>query len=255
MDVADDACGEVKVDHNVHSFEVDSSGHQVCADEDPDLAQSELFDNLISFILLFVSVDHVGVDPFVDQFMKELLGPLLRLQEDQHWRAEPASNDLPQSHQLPIFLADVDQLLIHILVGSILHTHLHLDYVLTTEELLHGLFNARLHGGTKEKLGDLLGLGYAGQKVRNLSHETHFKHLVSLIQHHVLKPLELICFGYGGKLERSRESELLELLFVLRNQCFSEELDSGSTLAELRKHQKFLIKLDSKLSGGSNDHC
>ena len=45
VDLADDCVREVVVNHEVHAFEVDAAGHQVGADEGPEFADSEFFDN------------------------------------------------------------------------------------------------------------------------------------------------------------------------------------------------------------------
>ena len=41
MDVADGAAGEVVVDDEVDSLQVNASPHQLCADEHPDVAGTE----------------------------------------------------------------------------------------------------------------------------------------------------------------------------------------------------------------------
>ena len=47
MDVADSAVWEVIVDNKVHSLEVYPSSHQLSADENPDVSQSETFHNVV----------------------------------------------------------------------------------------------------------------------------------------------------------------------------------------------------------------
>ena len=72
VDVADQAIREIKVDDTVDSLEVNPSGHKVSANQYPDIASSELLNDLVSVSLLLVTMDYINVDSIVDQFMVQL---------------------------------------------------------------------------------------------------------------------------------------------------------------------------------------
>ena len=77
VDVGDEACGEVEVEDRVDSLKIDSSRHQVCANEYPNIAYSELLHDFVAFLLLFVSMDYVHVYLVEFQFVEQFLGSLL----------------------------------------------------------------------------------------------------------------------------------------------------------------------------------
>ena len=85
VNVGNKTLWEVKIDNLVDSFKVDSSAHEVSADQNPGLPKPKSANSLITLLLLFVSVDNVDVEAVELQLLKQLLCSVFRLSEDQHW--------------------------------------------------------------------------------------------------------------------------------------------------------------------------
>lgn len=119
MDVLHSAGGEVVVQHEVDSFEVDSSGEQSRADQYPNLTRAKAVDYVVplkqtspggegwiqgftserthnnsvlsvcvDLLLCALCVDHVYIDAFIHQLMEKLPRSLYRLYKHQHGRQE-----------------------------------------------------------------------------------------------------------------------------------------------------------------------
>lgn len=121
MDVLHSAGGEVVIQHEIDSFEVDSSGQQSCADQHPNFSGPETVHDVVSLkhkrnrrrlhntvvlqrhsedllyniwsacaylLLCAVCVDHVHIDAFVHQLVEKLPRSVYWLHEHQHGRQE-----------------------------------------------------------------------------------------------------------------------------------------------------------------------
>ena len=77
MNVGNQTLGKVKVDNLVHCLKVDTTRHEVGADENPNLANTELLYDFIPFLLLFIGVDYIDVLSIKFHFFVELLGSVL----------------------------------------------------------------------------------------------------------------------------------------------------------------------------------
>ena len=147
MDVRYHALGEVIVHNVVHGLEVDSTRHQVGADQHPDLAQAEVAHHLISLMLFTVCVDHISVYSFASQLVVQLFRTILRLHENEHWRFETVSDKLSQSTQLPIFLGHINNLLFNCSSRRVPYSDLYFQDLRpsTHHGLPHMLLYPRLH--------------------------------------------------------------------------------------------------------------
>lgn len=113
VDIGDNALREVIVNHVVDCFEIYSTGHQVRADQHPDLAEAEVAHDLVSLVLLAVCMDHIRVHSFTFQLVIELFSSVLRLNKYEHWRLKSIPDELPQGAQLTILLANIYDLLLN----------------------------------------------------------------------------------------------------------------------------------------------
>mmetsp|Transcript_93273 Transcript_93273/g.283164 ORF Transcript_93273/g.283164 Transcript_93273/m.283164 type:complete len:276 (+) Transcript_93273:115-942(+) len=115
VDVGARRLREVVVHDRLHALEVDAAGHEVCADQHPDLAQSECLHGVVPLLLSAVGVDRVHEDAVIDELPKELLCALFRLHKDQRWRLHLAVvHHLPEAEELAILMRDEKQALIYI---------------------------------------------------------------------------------------------------------------------------------------------
>jgi len=70
VNVTDDALWEVVVDHQIDALEVDSSAHEVGANEDPSDALTKVANHFITFPLRTICVYDIHIYTLVQQFLK-----------------------------------------------------------------------------------------------------------------------------------------------------------------------------------------
>lgn len=232
VNVADERCGEVEIDHRVDCLEINTSRHQVGANQDPDVAQTELFDNLVTLGLFLVSMDHINVHAVKDELVIKFFGAVLTLHEDQHGRGETTLQSLPQGEHLVCFSSNVDDFLLNSLGRCILDTNL--DSYGVVHHSLEKLLDSRLHRGAEHKLSDFVPILNRSQDGINLLKEAHLKHFVGFINDQVLERSDIFAklAGQLSKLQRRRDQYLtafsqgVQLILVLGRQSLSEKLDS-----------------------------
>eukprot|EP00968_Pinguiococcus_pyrenoidosus_P007802 scaffold529_cov308-Pinguiococcus_pyrenoidosus.AAC.94 len=104
---------EVVVDHHVDAFEVHPPRHEVGADEQPDVASSESLDGRVSLCLRPAGVHDPHTEAIVSELLEKALRAVLRLQEEEHGRAESRLDELPQRNDLAFLLPNEHQLLLY----------------------------------------------------------------------------------------------------------------------------------------------
>ena len=157
VDIGDNALREVIVNHVVDCFEVYSTGHQVRADQHPDLAEAEVAHDLVSLVLLAVRVDHIRVHTFTFQLVIELFCSVLRLNKYEHGWFKSIPNELPQGAQLTILLTHIHNLLFNSCSSGVSDTNLYFKHRRTNAHysLPHMVLYTRLHSSRKQELSDV----------------------------------------------------------------------------------------------------
>jgi hypothetical protein len=108
MDVRHQALRKIEVYHLVDCFEVDASRHKICANENPNLAKPELFDDFIPLLFLLVCMNHINVLAIKLHFFVKLFRTVFRLNEDEHWWLKTIRKFLSQCLDLAILGTYVD---------------------------------------------------------------------------------------------------------------------------------------------------
>lgn len=113
MNVTHRALGEIVVDDEFDSLEVDSASHHVGTDQAPHFALCKLPDDLVALARAPVRMDRVGVDPVKHELVGEFLGALDRLDKDEDGRGELAGRDEgSEREEFVVFAVDKEQALL-----------------------------------------------------------------------------------------------------------------------------------------------
>ena len=70
VNITDDALRKVVIDDQVHAFKIDSSAHQVRANEHPGHALPKIAHDFVTFSLGPIGVYHVHVHALIQQFLE-----------------------------------------------------------------------------------------------------------------------------------------------------------------------------------------
>ena len=97
---------EVKIENAVDALEINTTSHQVGANQHPNFTQAKVLDDAVALSLRAVGVDDIDVDAIVHEFVKQLPRPLNRLDKNQHGRFDAFLDQLPHRQQFAIFFAD-----------------------------------------------------------------------------------------------------------------------------------------------------
>mmetsp|Transcript_31320 Transcript_31320/g.76773 ORF Transcript_31320/g.76773 Transcript_31320/m.76773 type:complete len:301 (+) Transcript_31320:108-1010(+) len=168
MNVAHNALGEVVVYDEIHTLEIDTTCHQVRADQHPDTPAAEVAHDGVPLRLRPVRMHHIHINPIEDQLPKQLLCAINTLHKHKHRRAQPLLHQLPNRHKLALLTPHKHQLLLHTLARRHLPPHSHEERVRhdASRELLDG----GRHGSAEERLLQL-GVRARGEHLVKLLHE------------------------------------------------------------------------------------
>lgn len=183
--VANQTSGKVEVDNTVNSLKVYSSSHQVGANEYPNVSSSKLLNNLITFALLFVTMDNIYIDSVIDKFVVQLFRSLFGLHKYKHRRLETFFKTLPERDQLGILSAYIDNILLNSSRSCILDSNLYFYWV--CHYFAHQFLNSWLHSGAEHKFSHLSVVWEIAQDLVYLFKKAHLKHFVCLVNHYHLQ--------------------------------------------------------------------
>ena len=72
VNVADHALGEIVVDDQIYAFEINSSTHEVSANEDPRIALPKIANYFVTFALRSIRMYDVHIYTLIQKFLKSV---------------------------------------------------------------------------------------------------------------------------------------------------------------------------------------
>jgi hypothetical protein len=136
VDVADDALGEVVVDDQIDSFEINASSHKIRANQDPRHTLPKISNDFVALALRSIRVYHIDIDALVQQLLEaargrqrqqikkirvgalQLLSALLRLHENENGWAAAGLQKSANGNELSLLVTAIHELLVYIGCGG-----------------------------------------------------------------------------------------------------------------------------------------
>lgn len=137
VDVADDALGEVVVDDQIDSPEIDASSHEIRANQDPRDTLPKISNDFVALALRSIRVYNIDIDALVQQLLEaargrkrqqvikklrvgalQLLSALLRLNENENGWAAAGLQKSANGDELSLLVAAIHELLVYVGCGG-----------------------------------------------------------------------------------------------------------------------------------------
>ena len=136
VDVADDALGEVVVDDQINSLEINASSHEIRANQDPRDTLPKISNDFVALALRSIRVYNIDIDALVQQLLEaarghqrqqikqirvgalQFLSALLRLNENENGWAAAGLQKSANGDELSLLVAAIHELLVYIGCGG-----------------------------------------------------------------------------------------------------------------------------------------
>lgn len=90
VDVALDRTRKIIINNEIDTFNVDTAGHELRTDQDPDFALAKALNDPVTLLLRSVGMNDIDIDIVEYQLIKQLFCALNGMYENEYWRSEPS---------------------------------------------------------------------------------------------------------------------------------------------------------------------